>query len=96
MNLFLDFFRQNVPKNSGKTFLYYRQSVRLNDQILAIYFFVSFMLVSAAAKRLFWPPVLFQAALLLKYYRSEHISAVSTCSLCWCCWSSSACMRRRS
>jgi diguanylate cyclase (GGDEF)-like protein len=64
-----------VPKNSGKTFLYYRQSVRLNDQMLAIYFFVSFVLVSVAAKRLFWLPILFQAALLLKYYRSEHISA---------------------
>ena len=75
MKLFLDFFRQEVPKNSGSTFLYYRQSVRLNDRMLTIYFFVSFVLVSWAAKRLFWPPVLFQAALLLKYYRLEHISA---------------------
>lgn len=75
MKLFLDFFRQEVPKNSGKTFYYYRQSMRVTDQMLAIYFFVSFMLISAASKRLFWLPILFQAALLLKYFKSDHISA---------------------
>ena len=75
MKLFLDFFRQEVPKNSRKTFYYYRQSVRLTDQMLEVYFFISFVLVSISSKHLFWPPVLFQAALLLKYIKSDQISA---------------------
>ena len=75
MKLFLDFFRQEVPKNSRKTFYYYRQSMRLTDQMLSIYFFISFVLISFAAKHLFWPPILFQAALLLKLFKSNHISA---------------------
>ena len=90
MRLFLDFFRQKVPSNSSKTFLYYRLSVRLNDQMLAIYFFASFVLISAAAKRLFLLPILFQAALLTKYYRSEHISArvnLFINALIICAWS---------
>lgn len=75
MKLFLDFLRQEVPKNSRKTFYYYRQSMRLTDQMLSIYFFISFVLISIATKHLFWPPVLFQAALLLKLFKSNHISA---------------------
>ena len=75
MKLFLDFFRQEVPKNSGKTSYYYRQSMRLTDQMLAIYFFASFVLISLTSKHLFWPPILFQAALLLKYFKSNHITA---------------------
>lgn len=75
MKLFLDFFRQEVPKSSRKTFFYYRQSMRLNDQMMAIYFFISFVLISWATKRLLWPPVAFQAALLLKFFNSDKISA---------------------
>ena len=75
MKLFLDFLRQKVPKSSRKTFYYYRQSTRLTDQMLAIYFFASIVLISIVSKHLFWPSILFPAALLLKYYGSDHISA---------------------
>ena len=89
MKLFLDFFRQEVPKNRGKTFYYYQQSIRLTDQMLVIYFFVSFLVVSVAAKRLFWPPVVLQAALLLKHFRSERLSArlnLLADAVIICCW----------
>ena len=84
MKLFLDFFRQEVPKNRGKTFYYYQQSIRLTDQMLVIYFFVSFLVVSVAAKRLFWPPVVLQAALLLKHFRSERLSIVLVLLVFFC------------
>ena len=75
MKLFLDFFRQKVPKNTKDTRCYYQQSMKLNDQMLVIYFVVSFLLFSFAAKRLFWPPLVLLAALLFKLYRIDHISA---------------------
>ena len=75
MKLFLDFFRQKVPKNTKDTRCYYQQSMKINDQMLVIYFVVSFLLVSFAAKRLFWAPLVLLAALLFKLYRIDHISA---------------------
>ena len=75
MILFLEFFRQKVPKNTRDTRSYYQHAVKLNDQMLAIYFVVSFLLVSYVAKRLFWPPIVFLAVLLFKLYSIDKISA---------------------
>ena len=92
MKLFLDFFRQEVPKNSGQTPLYYRQTMRLNDEMLSIYFFVSFVLISLTTKKLLWPPIVFQAALLLILFKSNKINArlhllLNTIIVClWSVW----------
>jgi diguanylate cyclase (GGDEF) domain len=75
MKLFVDFFRQKVPKGSRETLCYYWQSVRLNDQMLVLYFLISFLVISWSTKRLLWPPVVFQAVLLLKYFKIGKLSA---------------------
>jgi len=68
------FFRQEVPKDTGET-QYYRASMKLTDQLLAFYFFLSFVLILVAVKRFLWFPLVILAALLLKIYFSEKISA---------------------
>ncbi len=92
MNVFLDFFRQEVPKSGGETPFYYQQSVKLNDWMLAIYFFVSCFALSAATGAFCWPPAVFLAVLLLKYYFSPKLSVRLNLLLCallisaWCSW----------
>lgn len=92
MKLFLDFFRQQVPKNTGEVPYYYRQSIRINDQMLAVYFFLSFVLISVATNCFYWPPIAFQALLLLKYFNQKKISVrlnlalVTLLIFAWCGW----------
>jgi predicted signal transduction protein with EAL and GGDEF domain len=74
MKLFVDFFRQKVPKGRQETMGFYWQAIKLNDQMLVIYFLISFLLISWSTKRLFWPPIAFMAALLFKYYKMDKMS----------------------
>ena len=67
MKLFLNFLRQQVPKSGGEVPYYYQQSIRINDQMLAIYFFLSFVLISCSTQRFFWLPIVFQGLLLLTH-----------------------------
>ena len=75
MKLFLDFFHQEVPKNSTKMLRYYRKSMRLTDQMLAVYYSISFVVLSCVTKCFFWPPLVFLVPLLLKLYKTDKISA---------------------
>ena len=92
MKLFLDFFRQEVPKSNSKTLCYYRQSMRLNDRMLAVYFFISFLLLSWATRRFFWPPIVFLIPLLFTLQNTEKLSArlnllINTAIICaWVTW----------
>jgi len=92
MKLFLVFLRQQVPRGSGEIPDYYRQSIRINDQMLAVYFFLSFVLISWSAKSFSWPPIAFQALLLLKYFNQKKISVRLNLALftilvfAWCTW----------
>jgi len=92
MKLFLSFLRQQVPRCSGDVPEYYLQSIRINDQMLAVYFFLSFVLLSWSTKSFFWPPIAFQALLLLKYYNQKKISVRLNLALftllvfAWCTW----------
>ena len=92
MKLLFDFFRQEVPKNTKQMLYYYRQSVRLADRMLAVYFLLSILLIFWAAKQFFWLPVAILTVLLLKNLRVDHISArlnllLITLIVCaWTCW----------
>ena len=92
MKLFIDFFKQQVPKSSGEVPLYYRQSIRINDQLLAVYFFLSFILIFWSTKSFCWPPIAFLALLLLKYSNQKIISVRLNLALFtllvygWCAW----------
>lgn len=92
MKLFLDFFRQAVPKNTRQPLFYYRQSMRLTDQMLAVYFFLSFLVITCSVRRLFWVPIVLQALQLLKVLKSGQLSArvnllLNTVILCsWSVW----------
>lgn len=92
MKLFLNFLRQQVPKSGGEVPFYYQQSIRINDQMLAIYLFLSFLLISWATRRFFWLPILFQGLLLLKLYFQKRISvrlsllAYTLLVFAWCWW----------
>jgi len=92
MKLFLDFFRQQVPKNNGEIPYYYQQSIRINDQMLAVYFILSFVLLSWATRSFYWPAVIFGALLLLKHFNQKHLSVRLNLLLytllvfAWCFW----------
>ena len=75
MKLFLDFFRQVVPKNTKETLLYYQQSIKLADRMLFVYLLLSAVLIFWSAKQFFFQPVILLAVLLLKIIRVERISA---------------------
>ena len=87
MKLFIDFFKQQVPKSSGEVPLYYRQSIRINDQLLAVYFFLSFILISWSTKSFCLPPIAFLALLLLKYSNQKIISVAPQSVALTPCWS---------
>ena len=92
MKLFLDFFRQEVPKNTRNPLFYYRQSVRLADRMLAVYFIISLLLVFLTVKQFFWLPTLLLGLLLIKLFHSDQLSArvnllLVTLLVCaWSCW----------
>ena len=92
MKLFLNFLRQQVPKSGGEVPYYYQQSIRINDQMLAFYFFLSFVLISWATKQFFWLPIAFQVLLLLKLYYQKKLSVRFSLLLytllvfAWCWW----------
>lgn len=92
MKLFLNFFRQKVPKSGGETPYYYQQSVKLNDRMISIYFLVSCAMLSWSIGRFCWPPAAFLAVLLLKSYYANSISVrlnllLHSLLLCfWCFW----------
>ena len=92
MKLFLNFLRQQVPKSGGEVPYYYQQSIRINDQMLAIYFFLSFVLISWSTQRFFWLPIVFQCLLLLKLYYQKKLSVrisllvYTLLVFAWCWW----------
>ena len=92
MKVFLNFLRQQVPKSGGEVPYYYQQSIRINDVMLAVYFFLSFLLISWETRRFLWLPVLFLAFLLLKLYFQKSLSvrlsllAYMLLVFAWCWW----------
>ncbi len=92
LKLFLSFLRQQVPKSGGEIPYYYQQSIRINDQMLAVYFFLSFVLISWASRQFFFLPILFQLLLLLKLYFQKKLSvrlsllAYTLLVFAWCWW----------
>ncbi len=92
MRLFLDFFRQEAPRKAGETVLYYQQSLSLNEYLLTAYFFLSCLLLSFAAGRPLWLPLLLCAALLLKHrFRAAFSIRLNLLfhvliTFVWCVW----------
>ena len=74
MKKLFEFFRQDVPKDRGEI-NYYHQSMKLTDQLLAIYFFLSFVMIFWATKRLMWFPLMVEAALLFNIFFLEKMSS---------------------
>ncbi len=92
MKLFLDYFRQAVPKNTKQTLSYYRHSVLIADRMLAIYFAFSILLVFWSTKQFFWLPILIFGVLLFKVFQLDNLTArfnllLSILIICaWTCW----------
>ena len=90
MSVFLNFFRQQVPKTGEETPYYYQESVKLNDRMLAIYLLISFVVLSVSIRHICWPPAIFLALIVLKSYYAGSISVrlnLLLHSLLVCLWS---------
>jgi len=91
MKQLLEFFRQDVPKDSHET-NYYHQSMKLTDQLLAIYFFLAFAVISWATRQLLLFPLAVEAVLLFSIFFLEKMSSRlglllhTLVVVAWCAW----------